>query len=336
MIYIFLRGAGLADAKVLFKLNDDTAKLSQTGVPYDLMGLAAESQYGASPAVPLRTVRLGPPGCHSLTVTVVLANGRSTTLHSRFRVTIRPVRIWLVTTIGVQDLDLFDHFLVHYTGVGIQPDRFAITIQSPTADDPRIAQGTQLLRERGIATRNLWIGEFNTFDKFEIQESLVRRLALQQDWVIHPDVDEHQRYPHGDIAAFVRQLDERELTAVFGLMKDRVTVDGSLAEVRRGTSLESQFPLVCDVTKVIVDGAVTKVVLHRGFLMAEEGGYHTLFQWKSTYGRNYDRVHRPPFKLAVYGNFDTTFGPFFAYSSALHHSTPLFTRRVLGFTECAR
>ena len=305
---MFLKGAGLADAKVLFKLNNDTAKLSQTGVPYDFMGLAAESQYGASPAVPLRTVRLGVPRCHNLVATVVLANGRSTTVHSKFRVTIRPVRIWLVATIGVQDLDLFEHFLVHYQRVGIHPNHFAITIHSPTADDPRIVQATQLLLrrhvflqsgERGIVTRNLWIGKFNTFDKFEIQESLVRRLALQQDWVIHPDVDEHQRYPHGDINAFVRQLDERDLTAVFGLMKDRVTVDGSLAEVQRGTSLESQFPLVCDVTKAIVDGAVTKVVLHRGFLMAEEGGYHTLFQWKSSYGRNHDRVHLPLFKLAV-------------------------------------
>ena len=33
--------------------------------------------------------------------------------------------------------------------------------------------------------------------------------------------------------------------------------------------------------------------------MVEEGGYHTLYEWKHTYGRNFDRVKSPPFKLVV-------------------------------------
>lgn len=298
-VYIFLHGDNLTDAKVLFKLDQNTIKMSQTGSPFDFMGQYDGNLFGLTKAVPLYTARLGRPRCHTLAVTVVTAVGTSERLSAQFRVVMRKPKVWLIATIGVQDLEHVSHFITHYLSIGIAPQQILITVHAPVDSDTRIQTVTHMLKFHNIQAIYVWYGPFNTYDKFEIQESLARRLVLQQDWVLHPDVDEHQIYPFGDIKTFVDRLDERDLTAVFGIMQDRVTSDGSLAEVKRGIPMEAQFPLVCDVTKSIVGGAVTKLVLHRGFLMAEEGGYHTLFQWKGSFGRNFKRVRRPPFNLAV-------------------------------------
>eukprot|EP00040_Diaphanoeca_grandis_P024239 m.133014 g.133014 ORF g.133014 m.133014 type:complete len:864 (-) comp29647_c0_seq1:312-2903(-) len=303
-IYIFLVGEGMDTKKatVMFKLNDDAPKLSTTGSPYDFMGLDVHSRvmHGRfKDARPLRTARLGTPRCHKLVVTVIQANHTSTKYTASFRIKARAPEVWLISTIGITDVDLVHQFVQHYRDIGVAADHFLITIQAENADDPIIADIKKILHKLYITVINLWIGPFTTFEKFEVQESFGRRYVLQQDWVMHPDVDEHQRIPDSSLSHFVNQMDQRGYTVVFGTMRDRVAFDGSLLDVDAEKPLHLQFPLVCDITKTVVQGAVTKVVLHRGFLMAEEGGYHTLFNWKNTYGRHFRKVRMPPKLLSV-------------------------------------
>jgi len=302
-IHIFLTDKPYPAGKVtvMFKLDDAPPKLSTTGAPFDFMGLDPTTPVAIGRfhnARFLATARLA-KGCHELVVTYIDQNRTSTKITAKFRVVSRPPQVWLVSTVGVRDLVLVSQFIKHYLKVGVRPERFLITVQAEDAADPALSQIINVLKQNYITVIYTWIGPFTTFEKFEAQESMGRRFVLQQDWVMHPDVDEHQRYPGGLIDSLIKQMDYRGYTVVMGEMTDRVSFDGSLPEINPDESLETQFPLVCDITKAVVGGAVTKVVLHRGFLMAEEGGYHTLFNWKHTYGRHFKKVRLLPVYLQV-------------------------------------
>ena len=293
LVYIFYRG-GDAATQVQFQFDGGELRTTAKGGPHDLMGHA--DRFGDR-AEPLRTATLGVVGCHTLRVTAT--GGTRHMMVRNFRVVLRKPKVWVIATVGVQmDLPLLPHFIHHYKSAGISPENFVIVVHSDSPQDPRLAQAKKILEESRVRSVVEWLGVFNTFDKFEIQESLGRRFVLQQDWVMHPDVDEHHLYPTL-VPAFIEQCDARGYTAVFGLLHDRVNKDGVLKEVLSDQPLPKQFSLSCHVTKLIVGGSTTKVMMHRGFLMAEEGGYHTLYEWKRTYGRNFARVKTPPFKLVV-------------------------------------
>ncbi len=51
---------------------------------------------------------------------------------------------------------------------------------------------------------------------------MVRSLALQHDWVIHADVDEHQDFPES-VEAFLDKCGQRGINTVVGQFRDRVT-----------------------------------------------------------------------------------------------------------------
>eukprot|EP00035_Acanthoeca_spectabilis_P002253 m.86390 g.86390 ORF g.86390 m.86390 type:complete len:861 (+) comp11455_c0_seq2:217-2799(+) len=298
-IFIFLDGpiAELQGAEVRFELDQREPWLSSTGVPFDLFGLSGK---GRGPdGTPLNTNTLS-VGCRRLSAIVKYLDGTTSSVHAQFEITNRPQKVWLITTVSVDDAPLLGFFLDNYLEAGVPPENFVIIVHAHTTEETTAIQSTVgLLRRNHIGYIHTWEGDFNTFDKFEMQESLGRRFVQQQDWVLHPDVDEHHRYPGRDLLSYLQRCNERGVTAVIGDMQDRVAEGGVLAKVEFDNSLGSQFPLSCLVTKSIVGGATTKVVLHRGFLIAEEGGYHTLFEWKHTYGRKHKQVVLPPVSVTV-------------------------------------
>ena len=68
-----------------------------------------------------------------------------------------------------------------------------------------INQTVAVLRRNHVRHVHVWVGMFNTFDKFELQESFARRFVQQQDWVMHPDVDEHHRYPGDNLHEYIQR-----------------------------------------------------------------------------------------------------------------------------------
>ena len=301
-LYIFLTGptSALFDAQVTFNLNHRRPWLSSSGVPFDLMGMAAHKTAHGLEALPLHTSSLGRPACHMLEASVKFANGSEFNTVAQFRTIDRPPVVWLITTVSVNDYVLLGFFLSKYLKFGVHPNNFVITVHSHSESEAADVERTvALLRRHKITRIHRWVGPFNTFDKFELQESFGRRFVLQKDWVMHPDVDEHHNYPGDDLLSYVARCDEQGVTAVFGDMQDRVASNGRLVEVEHDKPLETQFPLECDLTHAVVNGATTKVALHRGFLVAEEGGYHTLYEWKGSYGRNHLKVHSPPNRLTI-------------------------------------
>lgn len=118
------------------------------------------------------------------------------TLIRHFRVVNRAPKLWLVSTIGTgHDLVFLPHFMTHYKSLGVNPSDMLLTLHNDPAKGPagwQVAVQTQQLLQKmyGVRVVQLWNGTFETFRKYELQESLSRQYVLQQDWVMHPDVDE--------------------------------------------------------------------------------------------------------------------------------------------------
>lgn len=224
-IFIFLDGpiAELQGAEVRFELDQREPWLSSTGVPFDLFGLSGK---GRGPdATPLNTNTLS-VGCRRLSAIVKYVrrsfsphtkarsslrfafvliftscgrpnrylDGTTSSVHAQFEITNRPQKVWLITTVSVDDAPLLGFFLDNYLEAGVPPENFVIIVHAHTTEETTAIQSTVgLLRRNHIGYIHTWEGDFNTFDKFEMQESLGRRFVQQQDWVLHPDVDEHHR-----------------------------------------------------------------------------------------------------------------------------------------------
>lgn len=216
-VYIFLDGprSDLSGAQVTFQLGGRESWSSITDLPFDLMGLADK---GIGPnAVPLNTANLGAPGCHILSVVIRCApsfapctriisdalsrclnrrrNGNVTSVQAHFNTVDRPQKVWLITTISVDDMPLLGFFLDNYLEAGVPPENFVIAVHThnATLEASAVNATVAMLKRNHIRHTFIWEGAFNTFQKFELQESFGRRFVLQQDWVLHPDVDEHHR-----------------------------------------------------------------------------------------------------------------------------------------------
>ncbi len=49
----------------------------------------------------------------------------------------------------------------------------------------------------------------------------MRAVALQQDWIVHADVDEEQEYPE-TLPVFLHKSAERGVNTITGVLRDRV------------------------------------------------------------------------------------------------------------------
>lgn len=121
-------------------------------------------------------------------------DGTVSTTHAMFETINRPQKVWLIATVSVDDAPLLGFFLDNYLDAGVPPENFVVIVHAHTTDEAAAVNSSiAVLRRNHIKHIHVWEGAFNTFDKFELQESFGRRFVLQQDWVMHPDVDEHHK-----------------------------------------------------------------------------------------------------------------------------------------------
>lgn len=149
------------DESIWFQIDEWPRSRASPKAPFDLMGI--DDDVGER-ARPLSTAALR-PGCHSITV---MAPGVELT--KRFSVVDRPPAVWLITTAGVDhDLALLPHFIEHYRSAGIRPANMLFVMHSSRPDQPAVVTAKALMARNGIRVAVPWVGDFNTFDKFEIQ-----------------------------------------------------------------------------------------------------------------------------------------------------------------------
>ena len=280
-VYIFLwlpPAAPAAPVTVQFVLDGQpvhTTVARQAAV--DLVGAAARA---GTRALPFHTQALAAPlagsglGCHELAAHIFHdGEPAGRVLRAQFQLAARPPAVWLMVTVSLEfDLRLLPHFVAHYLAQGVRADHMVVVLHTsdPAAPDSVWANVTAMLAATGIRPYH-YRGTFDTFRKFETQETLARQLVLQQDWVLHADVDEFQIYP-GGVTQYLDRAAAASINAVFGQLRDRVAASGRLAPVPpESESLFAHYDLTCDITGSVASAFVSKLVAHRGYLMAEEG-----------------------------------------------------------------
>lgn len=167
----------------------------------------------------------------------------------------RPGPLKLFVTI-YNDARLLPHFLQHYTAIGVA--RFFMTVPA------------ELRRSVETAIENYPVDLFTDFDLsrsvFDMTAVTEMRLRHQgaTEWVAIVDLDEFVECP--DLLSVVAAADAAGVNVVRGIMHDRFSADGLLADVSVAT-LSETFPVKSRFIRDVMRGCDHKGVLVKGHLL---------------------------------------------------------------------
>jgi len=187
----------------------------------------------------------------------------------------------LLTCIGVShDLPLLPHFIAHYRQLGVAPGRFRVLLNSTDPQDPGLGRAHALLEEAGIAHVEEWIAPYTSGSMWEARRDLQIRHARADDWVLSADVDEFHEYP-SPLPDFLAECDAMGVTAVQGVLIDRLAAGGRLAPVETTPFVLDQFFIQADATWSIagrgehhdIFGTMKLMAMH-GDVLPSRGGHH--------------------------------------------------------------
>jgi len=157
------------------------------------------------------------------------------------------------------DDGLLHRFLRYYAQLGVS--RFICQLHDPLIRDRVEA----VLAEYDYILR---ISEFGLFNglKDSLSQDVVRLEHVSANaWYAVADLDEFHYHPgYPTLEALRAAVEAAGCDYVHGEFVDRIAQDGSIPRLSETESLDSQFPLAADVTKIILGGLCSKVMLARG------------------------------------------------------------------------
>lgn len=165
------------------------------------------------------------------------------------------------------DARLLGHFLRHYAESGIT--RFYIA----TAPEFRPVVEAFTGRYAIDLTDTLMVEESVLGDNSAITQ--MRQLHQGRDeWVVIVDLDEFVEFP-SDVSVITAQSNQAGANVVRGIMLDRFSADGQLADFRPESDLEMIYPVKSRFIRNVMGGCDHKGVLVKGLLRpAVRSGHH--------------------------------------------------------------
>ena len=174
----------------------------------------------------------------------------------------------------VHQYDLLPYYLQHYRQLGVE--KF-FTVCEPEQLDPSGDLKAFLSAQKDIEV----VGLPRAFKRSNlvgmIEEEIRQAVATASDWIIPSDLDELNQYP-ASLTEIIKNMEKDNQHHVLGEMKDRISSDGTLTKLiafGHDIPIWQQYPMEGDVTKLITQGRVDKVLLSRGDL-ALGIGHHQL------------------------------------------------------------
>lgn len=160
---------------------------------------------------------------------------------------------------------LLPYFLRYYSRAGV--DRFVFNAFEP--DPERYDRIEQVFEDCDVSyERGFW--EREEIHNGRNRTRRVRKLVSDgnrkflSDWTLYPDMDEFAEFPGGNIRKYVDSL-PGAVRIVQGEWWDRITEDGSLAEIVPERALEEQFPVMAKLSCLFA--ATTHVIVAcKGFV----------------------------------------------------------------------
>ena len=194
--------------------------------------------------------------------------------------------IHVLSCLGVDlELPFLGHFVDHYTGLGIAPARIHLLLNSTDAGSENLRAAEALTAARGLPPPRRWIAAYTSEAMWAERRRLQRAVTRPGDWVINADIDEHHDYPAppAEIVAFCRRW---RVTAVQGVMIDRLGPGGSLPAPAARPSLDAQYPVRADLAVSLFGrrrgrglGGTVKLMLHEARVLPHRGGHRA--EWES-------------------------------------------------------
>jgi Glycosyl transferase family 2 len=158
------------------------------------------------------------------------------------------------------DARLLRHFLRHYDSAGVT--EFYIATSAECASEAKAVAG-----------------DYNVglFEQFDVHDSLIggnaavtkmRRLhQAENEWSIIVDLDEFIEFS-ADIEHIISAVENEGANVVRGIMYDRFTADGKLADFNPDSDLSKLYPVRARFIAHVMQGADYKGVLVKGQLRA--------------------------------------------------------------------
>lgn len=177
----------------------------------------------------------------------------------------------LITSI-IREHTLLGHLLNYYRGLGVE--RFLVAVSG--RNRPGLPQ--QVREEYGGQPGLQIVPAAEEYDRTGLatvnNESVRKRFAGPEDWIIPVDLDEFIQFPL-PLEQLVQQLRHSDCTHVAGTFVDRLSPEGRLVADLPGRCLFAQFPWEADVTRGLANACCRKVTLVRGDVPLS-GGHHAV------------------------------------------------------------
>jgi hypothetical protein len=176
-------------------------------------------------------------------------------------------------TIIVDDATLLPFFVDHYKALGIT-EFHAVVFKGANPDPTEFAALARQLERCPVNIHSILEEDGHPGSFRPRFEEMRRRVVGEGEWYMTADLDEFYEFS-APIPDLIYRAESHSLNCVRGHFLDRVTEDGTLAEVDGSAGkLSSQFPLGGQLTRHLVRGATRKIMLINGPKVAVKYSHH--------------------------------------------------------------
>jgi hypothetical protein len=186
--------------------------------------------------------------------------------------------IHLISTIEEARIDWLPQFVDHYTRLGV--DEFHLSVHfEPDTPRERIAHSTaraeKLLKPFDKTLTAVLVCPYDAHATRSHHDELQSQIACQDDWILWADIDEFQVWP--DEMRFLLKCAARRRVDYFrGEIIDRVSEDGSLTIFNPHTSIWSQYPRKCHITRDVANAPTQKVACSKVMIKITPGNHYAI------------------------------------------------------------
>ncbi|KFM22833.1 hypothetical protein F751_5542 [Auxenochlorella protothecoides] len=171
--------------------------------------------------------------------------------------------IWLYSVVAAdhEGAAILPHWIRHYVGLGIPADKiFLLVHHNPMK---------WVLALSGLW--RVWLGPYSGAHEMRQKLILLNGLVTSlDDWIVVANSDEFQSYGEYSIPQHLAAADAVGATYVWGILRDRLSYDGTLQPLRSDVPIHEQYPWDCAVVGAASTGPTRKVAAYKAFLRTDQ------------------------------------------------------------------
>lgn len=173
-------------------------------------------------------------------------------------------RLILVTSMSVKVTShtLVRHVLKEQKRLGVLESNVIVLLNGEDIRSDEYIAAERLLYDAGVAKIVPWVFQYDTLARVFLERYVQAELKMtKHDWIVWADMDEVPDLGGKTYLDLASECERHGYTHVVGFLRDRLTSNGTLIEVREDVPLSEQFPLTCAVTTKLVKGNNNKVCI---------------------------------------------------------------------------